>query len=125
MKHLLLLILATGVGNQCTHNTQPDAGPPPMATGGAAPATGGSATGGSMPATGGLLAAGGSSAVDDCQAADATLNRLQCSEAKTPKGQAFVDACRAATTMHQDWHPACIAKVTNCKQVAAAYRGCK
>lgn len=22
MKHLLLLILATGVGNQCTHNTQ-------------------------------------------------------------------------------------------------------
>lgn len=87
---------------------------------GGAPATGGMLTTGGSPSTGGSAAT-----LDDCQRADVTLNALKCPEAKTPKGTPFADACRRAAATKQDWHPECIAKVTSCAAVKAAYRGCK
>lgn len=59
-----------------------------------------------------------------CDDAGATLERLGCPEAKTPAGNPFAVACVAAAADGRDWHPECLAKVTNCSQVAAAFRGC-
>lgn len=130
LKLVLTFILAAGGLNQCHSNPPADAGPPAPA-----PAMGGSMTTGGAAATGGELGSGGAAAtggapapassLDDCAAADAKLNQLGCPQAKTPKGKAFVDVCRAASATHQNMHPECIAKVTSCAAVPAAYRECK
>ncbi len=122
----------------CHHQTVVDAGTVPtggssstLATGGM-PSTGGSS---STPATGGTLSTGGrestggttgaSSTPDACELAGQQLQTLKCPQQKTPKGVPFATACRNAVTTGLNWHPECIAKVKNCADVAAAYRGCK
>lgn len=91
---------------------------PPSGTSGGTHGTGGS----SSQAGGGPT--GGTTATDDCQRAGDTLSRLKCPQQKTPQGTPFATACRRARAEHLDWHPDCIAKITNCSQVATAYRGC-
>lgn len=70
----------------------------------------------------------GASANDACGLAGATLCRLQCRDEdgvplwRTPAGRPFADVCRVALVDGRDWHPTCLARITDCSQVEAAFR---
>jgi hypothetical protein len=78
--------------------------------------------------TGGSSGVGGSTAdpcanpMDECLAAECTLARLRCAEAKSPNGTPFSEACRRARVDSRDWRPDCLARITSCSQISAAYR---
>jgi hypothetical protein len=58
----------------------------------------------------------------ECDAAQVTLDRLDCRQ-RTHAGRPFADLCRiaAADSPARDWRPDCIMLVTSCDQVGAAY----
>ena len=66
---------------------------------------------------------------DACEAAGARLFELQCMFAdgtptwETPCGRTFADECQAAADDGRDWNAACIAKIRDCSELDAAYRG--
>lgn len=57
-----------------------------------------------------------------CSAAGAKLRELNCPQATTPAGTPFEAACQRALDDGRNWRPDCIARVTSCDQVEAAYR---
>ena len=129
-----VLLLATLGPASCNHQTVVDAGTAGArsSTGGTAsmPATGGTPATGGAAATGGKVAtggnnAGGATSIDACELAGEKLTALHCTQQTTPKGIPFATACRNAKLSGLNWHPECIAKVTSCTAVPAAYRGCK
>lgn len=67
--------------------------------------------------------------LDPCGLAAERLCVLQCRKAdgtprwRTPDGRPFAEVCRDARDDGRDWHPSCIAHVTDCSQVDSAYRG--
>jgi len=66
---------------------------------------------------------------DDCEAASARLKELECRSPagtprwQTPEGTSFADACEAAANDGRDWNPRCIARIADCSQLNAAFRG--
>ena len=66
---------------------------------------------------------------DDCARAGERVCMLGCRDVtgaplwRTPAGTPFAETCRRALADGRNWHPACLAIITNCGQVEAAYRG--
>jgi len=67
--------------------------------------------------------------VDDCEAAGATLERLQCRDEtgsplwEGPTGESFADACQRLIGDGVPWDAACIATLTDCDDYNAAATG--
>jgi hypothetical protein len=76
-----------------------------------------------VPTNGGAGGFGGVSPPSGCDAAQSKLVALGCQQATSPFGRSFGEVCTRAMRDGRDWHPACIAKITDCSQVEAAYRG--
>ena len=65
----------------------------------------------------------------ECAAAGARLEELHCFSKsgaplwRTPEGSPFSEACERAAADGRDWHAALIARIEDCSQLEAAYRG--
>jgi hypothetical protein len=140
---VLLMFMGWGISHMIGCSRQPPNNPP-IATGGASPVVVVDASPPTIIDAGPLVIDGGVDAgvgpvdagcgqdsnppcivIDDCFKADETLVKLQCKEATSPGGIPFMYSCRRALKNNMNWHPECIAKVTKCSQVKAAFRGCK
>jgi len=114
----LLLIAAIVLAFACGPQ-KPNPSPPPYGGQGGYIATGGAGFGGDEPFAG----AGGIGPTTPCLAAQYTLERLGCEQARSPSGTPFGEACERAEGDGREWHPECIALVQHCSEVDAAYRG--
>lgn len=107
MRALILLGAALSLALACGPKPAPL---PPNGAGGTSPIDNYGGSGGQGPTT-------------PCEAAQATLIRLGCQEASTPRGISFGDACARAEFDGRNWHPECIATIQACSEVELAYRG--
>lgn len=104
-----VLLVATTILIAC--GTKPPPNPPPGPQG----------TGGTPPVP----------VMSDCKRAGAKLLELQCTNPhdpgtpmwETPEGVPFWTACEEAAADGRDWNPHCIAKISDCSELEAAYRG--
>jgi hypothetical protein len=68
-------------------------------------------------------------AKDWCKAAEDNLRTLDCkrddgtSWTTTPAGKPFSDVCLVAWNDQRDWNPDCVASISSCKDIEAAYHG--
>jgi hypothetical protein len=66
--------------------------------------------------------------LDPCGLAGERLCQLECRSSsgvplwRTPDGGSFAAACRAALEDGRNWRPDCLARISDCSQVEAAYR---